>query len=351
MKSAIWYAKGDVRIEEVAEPASPPTGWVKIKVHACGICGSDLQEYASGPVLICAESPHPLTGIKSPLTLGHEFAGEVVEVGEFVGNVEIGTRVAGMGGQICGECYYCEKMELNRCMKGAYLGFHYDGAFAEYVNVPGYSLFALPESVSSEAGALVEPFAVGLHAVRQGSVTEGDTVVVLGAGPVGLASLQAAIAEGAERVFVLEIADSRKELALQMGATAVIDPSKVDPVAEILKLTKDLGADVAIECIGSEKTAPLAVSLIRKGGTAVMAGIFTKESQISFLDVAIAEKRIIGSFGYFAEFPEVIEWFAAGKLNPQPLLTATIALEDIIEKGFQELLSGKSENIKILVKP
>ena len=351
MKAAVWYAKGDVRIEEVAEPSSPPTGWVKVKVHACGICGSDLHEYATGPVLICADNPHPLTGTKSPLIIGHEFSGEVVERGEFVGNVEIGARVAGMGGQICGECYYCEKMELNRCVNGAYLGFHYDGAFAEYVNVPAYSLFTLPENVSSQAGALVEPFAVGLHAVRQGSVSEGDTVVVLGAGPVGLATLQTAVAEGAERVFVLEMADSRKKLALQMGATAVIDPREVDPVAEIQKLTDGLGADVAIECIGSEKTAPLAVALIRKGGTAVMAGIFSKDSTINFLDVAMAEKRIVGSFGYFTEFPEIIEWFAEGKLNPEPMLTGTVALDDIVKKGFDELLSGQGSNIKIIVEP
>lgn len=351
MKAAVWYAKEDVRVEEVSEPSSPQMGWAKIKVQACGICGSDLHEYAVGPVLICADEPHPLTGSKSPVIIGHEFVGEVVEVGEGVGNVEVGDRVAGMGGQVCGECYYCEKMQFNLCLKGAYLGFHYDGAFAEYVNVPAFTLFPLPETVSSQSGALVEPFAVGLHAVRQGSVAKGDTVVVLGAGPIGLATIQAAAVEGAERLFVLEMADSRKELALQMGATAVIDPSKVDPVAEIQRLTEGLGADVAIECIGSEKTAPLAVALVRKGGTAVMAGIFSKDSTINFLDVAVAEKRIIGSFGYFIEFPEVIEWFAEGKLDPLPLLTETIALEDIVEKGFEELLSGQSDNIKIIVKP
>ncbi len=351
MKAAVWYGKGDVRIEEVAEPPSPQMGWAKIKVQACGICGSDLHEYAAGPVLICVDEPHSLTGTKSPLILGHEFAGEVVAVGENVGNVEVGTRVAGMGGQVCGECYYCERMQYNLCMKGAYLGFHYDGAFAEYVNVPAFTLFPLPENVSSQAGALVEPFAVGLHAVRQGSVGKGDTVVVLGAGPIGLATLQAAVAEGAGRVFVLEIADSRKELALQMGATVVIDPSQIDSVTEIQKLTDGLGADVAIECIGSEKTAPLAIALVRKGGTVVMAGIFTKESTVDFFDVAVAEKRIIGSFGYFTEFPEVIEWFAEGKLDPLPLLTGTIALEDVVEKGFKELLSGQSDNIKIIVKP
>jgi len=180
--------------------------------------------------------------------------------------------------------------------------------------------------------------------VRQGSVGKGDTVVVLGAGPIGLATLQAAVAEGAGRVFVLEMADSRKELALQMGATVVIDPSQVDPVTEIQKLTDGLGADVSIECIGSEKTAPLAIALVRKGGTVVMAGIFTKASTVDFFDVAVAEKRIIGAFGYFTEFPKVIEWFAEGKLDPLPLLTGTIALEDVVEKGFKELLSGQSDN-------
>jgi (R,R)-butanediol dehydrogenase/meso-butanediol dehydrogenase/diacetyl reductase len=351
MKAAVWYGKKDVRVEDIPEPPAPGPGDVKIKVHWTGICGSDLHEYLAGPIFIPADAPHPLTGAQAPLTLGHEFSGEVVEIGEGVTNVEVGDKVTSDACQYCGECFMCKRNRYSLCEKLAFTGLMADGAFAEYVNVPAYSLYKLPAEMSSDAGALVEPIAVGVHAIRRGRVLEGDTVAVVGAGTIGLVTLQAARAAGASKVFVLEIAKARKEFAEKLGATAVIDPTEVDPVEEIRRLTDGLGVDVAIECIGGEKTAPLTIQLTRPGGRAVIVGIFEGPSEQHFNDLVFTEREVYGSLAYYGEFDTAIALLSDGRLVAEPLITGRIKLDDIVEKGFEELVAHKESNIKILVSP
>ncbi|RMG55334.1 MAG: 2,3-butanediol dehydrogenase, partial [Bacteroidetes bacterium] len=289
MKAAVWYGKRDVRVEEVSEPAAPGPGQAKVKVHWCGICGSDLHEYDAGPIFIPATAPHPLTGVQAPLILGHEFSGEVVEVGEGVREVKVGDRVTADACQYCGECYMCKMNRYSLCSSLAFTGLMANGAFAEYVNVPAYTLYSLPPEMPSDVGALVEPLAVGIHAIRRAPVIQGDSVAVVGAGTIGLVTLQAARAAGASQVFVLEMAKARKEYAQKLGATAVIDPSETDPVAEVRRLTNGLGVDVAIECVGSEITGALALDLARVGGKVVLVGIFEKPSEIHFNNLVFYE--------------------------------------------------------------
>ncbi|AET69763.1 theronine dehydrogenase-like Zn-dependent dehydrogenase [Desulfosporosinus orientis DSM 765] len=351
MKAAVWYGRKDVRVVDVPEPPSPGEGWVKVRVEWCGICGSDLHEYLAGPIFIPAAEPDALTGSKAPLILGHEFSGEVVEIGPGVKNVQVGDRVAPDACQVCWECYHCKRMNYSMCEKLAFTGLMTDGAFAEYVNVPAYTMYKIPDDMSYEAAAVIEPIAVGIHAVRQAPVIEGDKVVVLGAGTIGLATLQAAKAAGASRVYVIEMAKARKEYALNMGATAVFDPREVDVVAKIKELTDGLGADVTFECVGNEKTAPLAIQLARKSGKVVMVGIFERESSFNFFEVTANEKHIIGSLAYNGEFATAIDLLNDGRLSAEPMITGKIKLEDIIEKGFDELVNRKEANIKILVSP
>lgn len=225
------------------------------------------------------------------------------------------------------------------------------GAFAEYVNVPAYTMYKIPDDMSYAVAAVIEPIAVGIHAVRMAPVIEGDIVVVLGGGTIGLATLQAAKAAGASKVYVIEMAKARKEYALNMGATAVFDPREMDVVAKIKELTGGLGADITFECIGNEKTAPLAVQMARKSGKIVMVGIFERESSFNFFEVTANEKHIIGSLAYNGEFATAIDLLNDGRLSAEPLITGKIKIEDIIEKGFEELVNRKEENIKILVSP
>ena len=351
MKAAVWYGKKDVRVEDVPEPPAPGPEEVKIKVHWCGICGSDLHEYLAGPIFIPVESPHPLTGKTAPLILGHEFSGEVVEAGESVTNVKVGDRVTADACQYCGTCFMCKQNRYSLCEKLAFTGLMADGAFAKYVNVPAYTLYKLLPEISYEAGALVEPIAVGVHAIRRGHVLVGDTVAIVGAGTIGLVTLQAARAAGASKVFSLEMARARKEFATKLGATAVVDPSKTDAVEEVRRLTGGLGVDVAIECVGGEKTAPLAIQLTRRGGKTVIVGIFEKPSELHFNELVFNEKEVIGSLAYYGEFATTIALLADGRLVAEPLITGKIKLDDIVEKGFEELVAHKESNIKILVSP
>jgi (R,R)-butanediol dehydrogenase/meso-butanediol dehydrogenase/diacetyl reductase len=238
------------------------------------------------------------------------------------------------------------------------MGCHSDGGFGEYVNVnvqrgsePVPVLYKLPDNVSLEAGAMVEPLAVGVHAAKRGSLTSGETVVVVGAGPIGICTVQAARAAGAEQIIVLEPSAGRRAFAEASGATAVIDPTATDAVNAVQDLTNGLGADCSFECVGAETPLQLAVSSLRKGGRAVVIGIFEKPASLDYFDPVFFEKTIIGTFAYCDEFDPVIEMLADGRLQPEPIVTGKIGLNDLVAGGFEELLTNKEGNVKILVAP
>ncbi len=351
MKAAVWRGRHDIRIEEVPVPDKPAAGWVKIRVHWCGICGSDLHEYVAGPVFIPVDQPHPLTGLKGHCILGHEFSGEIAELGAGVTGFEIGERVTADACQHCGQCYYCTHGLYNICERLAFTGLMNNGAFAEYVNVPAELLYKLPDDFPTEAGALIEPLAVGLHAVKKAGSIVGQTVVVVGAGTIGLCTIMCARAAGAGRVIALEMSSARKQKALEVGASLVIDPKETDAVAQVKALTGGYGADVSFECIGNTSTAKLAIDVIRKAGKSVMVGIFEKPTEFNFFDIVSTEKEVIGSLAYNGEFADVIRFIADGRIDVAPLITGRIPLADIVSKGFDELVNNKDRNVKIIVQP
>lgn len=351
MKAAVWRGRKDIRVEQVRVPDAPPPGWVKIRVHWCGICGSDLHEYVAGPVFIPVERPHPLTGLKGQCILGHEFSGEIAEIGAGVSGWRVGERVTADACQHCGTCYYCKQGLYNICENLAFTGLMNNGAFAEYVNVPAELLYKLPDDFPIEAGALIEPLAVGLHAVKKAGSIAGQTVVVVGAGTIGLCTIMSAKTAGASRVIALEMSTARKKKALEVGATTVIDPSQGDAIEQVRALTGGYGADVSFECIGHRTTAKLAIDVIRKAGKCVMVGIFEEPSEFNFCEIVSTEKAVIGSLAYNGEFADVIRYVADGCIDVQPLITGRIALSDIVSKGFEELVNNKDTNVKILVSP
>ena len=230
---------------------APCPGEVKIKVHWCGICGSDLHEYLAGPIFIPVEKPHPLTGKKAPIILGHEFSGEIVQIGAGVPAIQVGDRVTASASRSCGECFWCKRGETIICEKNAGTGLQADGAFAEYVNVPAYD--KLPDSVTFEEAALAEPLAVGVHAMKRAQIQPEDNVVIVGAGTIGLSVLQAARASGAKITMVVEKAEARKAYARQLGATMVLDPSRMDIPGAVHEATGGVGADLGFECVGIRK--------------------------------------------------------------------------------------------------
>ncbi|MFH1003034.1 MAG: 2,3-butanediol dehydrogenase [Chloroflexota bacterium] len=350
MKAARWHGNKDVRVEDVPEP-SPGANEVKIKVKWCALCGTDLHEYRDGPVLVPASRPHPLTGKQAPVTLGHEFSGDVVAVGSGVSNVSVGDRVCVNPLIYCNNCYWCWRGRYNECAQLGTLGLGADGALAEYVVAPAYGCYRLPPSVSYEMGALTEPLAVAVRGFRRGGISIGDNVAIIGAGPIGLLSLQVALAGGAGQVFVINRGLARRELALRLGATAAYNPQEVDPGKEISKLTDRVRADVALECAGGPEPMKTAVSVSKRAGRIVLLGISARPYEFDFDRILFQEKEIIPVQGYVDEFPAAISLLANGKINTDAVITGRIKLADIVTKGFEALIANPAENIKILVSP
>lgn len=347
MKAIRWHARRDVRYEDVPEP-TPGPGQVKAKIHYTGICGSDLHEYEAGPVFI-QSTPHPLTGTMAPIILGHEFTGRVVELGEGVSGLKIGDRVTGECLWTCGKCYYCKRSRPSLCQSVAGTGLNVDGSMAEYMVAPAYTFYRLPDSISDEIGALVEPLAVAFHAIRQGRLQVGDSVAIVGGGPIGCAVTLAAKVAGASKIYVSEYSKGRREMALAMGATVVIDPAEGDPVAAIRDFTNGLGADVAFDCVGHRDSPPIAIKCARWAGTVVIVGVFSELSSIHFNEVVLGERTIVGSSAYAIEPSFVLEMIAKGTIEPSKFITGRIQLKDVVEKGFEELLKNKDAHLKILV--
>lgn len=350
MKAAVWHGKKDIRIEDVPEP-NTGVGQVKIRIKVCGICGSDIHEYTSGPFIIPSR-PHPLTGrVGGPIILGHEFSGEVIEVGEGVSKFRVGDRVTVNPLIYCGECYYCRKGIHLMCSKLATVGFAWDGAFAEYGVFPEYCVFKLPDSLTYEMAACVEPLAVAVHAVNRSGLKPGDNVAVIGAGPIGLLVQQACKATGAGQVFVSEPMKARIETAEKMGADVVLNPAEVDIGKEIVGLTDGLRADIAFDCVGIKQTFESCIKVTGRRARICIVGLALKPIEVNFMRLWGHEKELTFSQGYDGEFPAAINYLADGRVNVDDYITKTIFLDDLVEGGIKELIKNPDENVKILVTP
>jgi len=341
MKALRWYARQDVRYVDVPEP-SPGPGMLKIKTKYAGICGTDLKEYAFGPVLIPPG--------KAPITMGHEFSGTVAEAGKGVRGFKVGDRVSGVGYYYCGDCYACKMGRYNLCVNQGFTGLMCDGCMAEYFVLPVYACYPLPDSVTDEQGALVEPLAVGLHAVAQANVKPGDTVAILGDGTIGLCGLLAAKAAGASEVYMVAKHQGRGALAQKLGATDVIYTADGDTVKKLQSLTGGIGTDASIECVGRPETPQLAVELTRRGGITVITGIFEQKSAFDFSAITFTEKTVVGSSIYVDEGKAAIQLMAEKRLDPSPLVSSIVPLKDAAKKGFEALINDKEANVKVLLK-
>jgi L-iditol 2-dehydrogenase len=256
MKAAVLHAAGDLRVEEVARPRVTAPDQALVRIRAVGICGSDLHFYERGRI-----GPYV---VEAPLILGHESAGEVVEVGEQVEHLRPGDRVAIEPGVPCCRCAYCRSGRYNLCPRLPFMATPpWHGALCEYVAWPADLCFPLPDGVSFAEGALVEPLAVGLQAAKRGDVQVGQTVAVLGCGAIGLATLQVARARGATRIIATDVLGSRLDVARKLGATDTFDGADADLVERVRSLSGD-GADVALETAGTAATVRSACAIDRK---------------------------------------------------------------------------------------
>lgn len=352
MKAALWYGKNDVRVEEIEEPQVVKNS-VKIKVKWCGICGSDLHEYLGGPIFIPVGQPHPLSGNVAPVVLGHEFSGEVVEVGEGVSKLKPGDRVAVEPIVACGKCPACREGKYNLCSS---LGFHglcgSGGGFAEYTVFPAEFVHKIPDSMSYEQAALIEPMAVALHSIRIADFKTGDTALVLGSGPIGLATIECLKAAGASLVVVLQRKSVRQEYAKRAGADVVLDPNEVDVAAEVKKLTDGVGVDTAFETTGAEVGVNIGLDSIKFEGTLVITSIWERPMTFNPNVLVFQEKKIVGTLAYRHEFPATIAQISDGRIKAQGYVTKKILLDDIVKEGFGTLTGPeKKSHVKIIITP
>lgn len=349
MKAAVIYGEKDIRVEEV-DVKSINNGQVKVKVGWAGICGSDLHAYNHG--LSLAYEEHPLTHEKVPLVLGHEFSGTVEEVGSDVDSVSVGDKVAIEPMLYCGECDTCRTGKYNLCEKSnvGFYGLAGDGGFAEYFVGEEKYFHKLPEGVSLEEGALVEPTAVAFHGVGISGLTAGQNAAIYGAGPIGLLTLLSAQAYGAAETFVIDLSQERLDKAKELGATHVINAGDEDAVAKIMEITGNRGVDVAFEVAGANPTFNSAVKSIKRAGTVQVIAGFGKEVTFHPNDLLTIEGQIKFSLAYAHDFKPVIKAIAEGKLDVLKVVTNRINIEDVVKDGIELLNTDKSQ-AKVLISP
>ncbi|KAI9836756.1 MAG: hypothetical protein M1837_003244 [Sclerophora amabilis] len=349
MKALRFHGQRDIRLDDVPVPTCGK-GQVKVKPKFVGICGTDLHEYTGG-ANIMPTTPHPITGEKVPLTIGHEFSGYVEEVGDDVKDMKVGDRVAVQPIIYDGTCGACKEGYINCCYSNGFVGLSgWGGGLSEHVVIPRASVYHLPDNVKLEIGALVEPIAVAWHAVKISPFKDGDSVLILGGGPIGLAVIQALKARGAGKIIVSEVAPRRKEFAKEFGAHYVLDPTKDDIVARCREICDGVGPNVAFDAAGVQPGLTQAIHAIRAHGTLVNIAVWAKAASIFPNDLVFREKKYMGVATYqAADFQATIDALASGVLVPDAMITRRIKLDEVELKGYKTLIEDKDNHVKILV--
>jgi L-iditol 2-dehydrogenase len=343
MKALLLSEYKQLELTEMAVP-EPRADELLVRVRACGICGSDVHGYDGS------------TGRRlPPIVMGHEAAGIVDSVGSAVSGFKAGDRVTFDSTIYCGECFFCRRGDVNLCDRREVLGvstplFRRHGAFAEYVVVPARISYLLPEALPFEHAAMIEAVSVAVHAVSLAPIAKDDTVVVIGAGMIGLLVLQAARAAGAARVIVVDIDASRLEMAKQFGAERVLNSHECDVVAEIAGATLGRGAELAIECVGTTATVKMAVDCVRKGGAVTLVGNVAPTVELPLQAVVSRQIRLQGSCASSGEYPQCMELMASGAIEVAPLISKVAPLEDGVA-WFERLYAGEPGLLKVVLQP
>lgn len=346
MRAARFHGKEDVRIEDVADP-TPGPGQVLLRNAFAGICGSDLHVYfapeASG---LDFEHPHPLTGSLPPQILGHEFSGTVEALGDGVDGIAVGDRVAVWPIYACGECAACRRGKPNVCTRIGFHGLTSDGGgMAERTVVDASKVHVLPESVSLELGALVEPMAVAWHAVEQSGIVAGGSALVAGAGPIGIGTWFALRAHGVERVLVSEPSAERRAIIEALGATTV-DPVGGDLAAAVASLTDGDGVDAAFDAAGVAPAILSAIPQLTPGGRLVIVAMHERPVELAPVSLLMTETAIVGTLAYTqADFDGVIAAMADGIYDTTGWVE-TVGLDDVVP-SFARLRGGAGAKILV----
>ena len=336
MRGAYFSEVHKVEIrDDLPKPSIKPDE-VLIKVKFCGICGTDVESYITGIL----ES--------KKIILGHEFSGEIVEVGANVKKWKIADRVTANPNTPCWDCYECDRYNENMCrLAGTGLGLTRNGAQAEYIDVKEERLHLLPDSVSFEEGAMIEPLAIAVYAVQESGIKIGENATVLGAGTIGLFVIQVLRAAGVSKIFVVEPVESKQKKALEVGADEVMDPKKW---SKINKLTDKIGPDHIFDCVGNPDSIMTSLQLVKRGGKITLIGIHAKPFETKgFMQLVLKNITLKGDFSYNQDsWKTAIELIEQKKINLAPIITKRIKLEEVPEM-YEVLANPPHEEIKVLI--
>lgn len=343
MKALLLKEYKQMELADVPEPQIGAND-VLVRVHACGICGSDIHGYDGS------------TGRRiPPLVMGHEAAGVVESVGENVSEFKSGDRVTFDSTISCGSCHFCRRGEINLCDNRRVLGvscgdYRQNGAFAEFVAVPKNIVYKLPDQLSFESAALIEAVSIAVHAANITEISLGGTVVVVGSGMIGFLAIQAVRLRGAGLVIATDLEDNRLAMAKQLGADITLNAKDCNVPEEVRKLTEGRGADAALEVVGHVATVNDAIASVRKGGHVTLVGNLSPKIEFPLQSVVTREITVKGSCASQGEYPECIRLLSSGAIKVDPLITAKATLAEGPE-WFQKLYDGLPGAMKVLVCP
>ncbi|MHA1147486.1 MAG: zinc-dependent alcohol dehydrogenase [Promethearchaeota archaeon] len=336
MKGILFVKAKEVQYkEDLPDPEIKPDE-VLIKVKICGICGSDIESYETGKLEIPG------------IILGHEFSGEIAKLGENVKSFEIGDRVGANPILSCDNCYWCKQGQEHMCKWSSGIGTTYNGAMAEYLVIKADNIYKLPDSVTFEMAAMLDPIAVGVYALQESSFKEGDNAVVIGAGTIGLFMIQVLKASRASKIFVLEPVKSKQEKAKAVGATQVFTPNQW---SKIIRATKKIGPDFIFDCAGNPQTFMTSLQLIKKGGFISVIGIHVEKFEMKgFLQLMLKNITMRGMYAYDGgTFKTALTLLEKGKINMDPIITNRITLKEV-PAMFEKLSNPPHEEIKVIIK-
>ncbi len=343
MYALVLTSYGNLDYLQVEKPAMQPNE-VLIEIKAVGVCGSDV---------------HGMNGSTGrripPLIMGHEAAGIITEVGSTVIDFKPGERVTFDSTVYCGSCRYCRQGKINLCENRKVLGVGCDeysmqGAFAGYVAVPAHILYRLPEEVDFQQGAMVEPLSVAVHAAGLTPLAFGDTALIIGAGVIGLLTLQVLRNAGCSRVLVADIDDARLEKASELGATETFNTKTIDLPNEIINLTDGLGANIAFDAVGLPETSNSAIYSVQKGGNVTVIGNFAPKAELPLQYIVTRQIRLQGSNASAGEYPRCLEMIRNGRIALSPLISKVAPLSEGA-LWFDKLYKGGPGLLKVILEP
>ncbi|KMZ54097.1 NAD(P)-dependent alcohol dehydrogenase [Dorea sp. D27] len=344
MKNRAAYMT-DLDKMEIRDIEMPEAGAkeVLVELEYVGICGSDVHYFHDGR---CGDYK-----VEGDFMLGHECAGTVIALGEGVEHLKVGDKVALEPGITCGQCEFCKTGRYNLCPDVQFLATPpVQGCYENYIAFPENMCFKLPENISTKEGALVEPLSVGMHAANQGDVKLGDSVVILGAGCIGLVTLLACKAHGATDITVVDVIPKRLDYAMKLGATRVINGREADAVAEVEKLTEGAGVDKVFETAGAPITIQQTPYMVKNGGTIVLVGISAQEKiEYNFAKIMAKEAKIESVFRYRNIYPQAIAAIADGIIDVSGIVTHEFDFDDI-QNAFDCAINNKDEVVKAVIK-